>query len=93
MGFGSGNPIGLEVHLKTNRACKGVVVTFVADGVRIETKSKEVLNGVSDAFKVASQDRRFTHGAERSVEVTIKTVDGGSSGPYRLSVPKPESGF
>lgn len=93
IGFGSGNPFSVEVDLKTSRPSKGVTVTFIADGVRIETKSVEVLTGVSDSFKVASRDRRFTHGEERRVEVTITTAGGGSSGPFGLSVPKPESDF
>lgn len=93
IGFGSGNPFSVEVHLKTDRPSKRVTVTFIADGVRLETKSVEVLTGLSDSFKVASRDRKFTHGEDRRVEVMIEWEEGSHSGPHTLSVPEPQSDF
>ena len=93
IGFGSGNPFGVEIHLKTSRPSKGVTVTFIADGMLLETKSVEVLNGVSSSFEVDTRRREFTHGKARYVEVVILTAEGTSSGPHKLSVPKPQTDF
>jgi hypothetical protein len=68
-------------------------VTFIADGVRLDTKSVEVVSGLSDSFRVGTRNEEFTHGDERRVEVTIKTAEGSPNGPHVLSVPEPESPF
>jgi len=93
IGFGSGDRFGLQLELHTSRPSKGVTVTFLADGIRVETKSIEVMNGAATVFSVETRDRRFTHGSARYVEVMIRTPDETSSGPHTLSVPTPQTNF